>query len=158
MLGVAKCHGYDGLIRVKMLAGWGKSLESTKFCKIWAFLEQICTIYMRLLCLNFTHWQNHQHLFSKNIPIANFGHFWCQNGRNLGAFIRVIFGLKVLLRVKRLTFCNSAIAFSFVKMCAQKANELANIQRDLCILVLPAQLKDEDQIPNANANNAVYQD
>ena len=62
---------------------------------------------MRFLCLNFTHWQNHQHLFSKNIPIANFGHFWCQNGCNLGAFIRVKFGLKVLLRVKRLTFCNS---------------------------------------------------
>ena len=23
---VAKCHGYDGYIRVKILAGWGKSL------------------------------------------------------------------------------------------------------------------------------------
>ena len=23
----AKCHGYDGLIRVKILASWGKSLH-----------------------------------------------------------------------------------------------------------------------------------
>ena len=26
---VAKCHGYDGLIRVKMFAGWGKKFGST---------------------------------------------------------------------------------------------------------------------------------
>ena len=106
---VAKCHGYDGLIRVKILASWGKSLGEHNFAKLSLFLKQICTIYMRFLCLNFTHWQNHQHLFSKNIPIANFGHFWCQNGRNLGALIRVKFGLKVLLRVKGLTFCNSVL-------------------------------------------------
>ena len=38
---VAKCHGYDGYIRVKILASWGKSL--------WGhtILEKICTIYVR---------------------------------------------------------------------------------------------------------------
>ena len=34
---VAKCHGDDELIRVKILASLGKSLESTQFCKIWVF-------------------------------------------------------------------------------------------------------------------------
>ena len=43
-------------------------------------------------------------MFSKSIP---FFQCWCQNGCNLGVFLRVKFGLKVLLRVKRLTFCNS---------------------------------------------------
>ena len=101
--------------------------ESTQFCKIKPFLEQICTIYMRFLCLNFTHWQNHQHLFSKNIPIANFGNFWCQNGRNLGAFIRVKFGLKVLLRVKGLTFCNSVLQTQVKKPKTQLKSRLVGI-------------------------------
>ena len=44
---VAKCHGYDGYIRVKILASWGKSLgEHTILPNC---LEEICTIYVKCL-------------------------------------------------------------------------------------------------------------
>ena len=61
---VAKCHGYDGYIRVKILAGWGKSLG-----------EQ-------------TIWQNQaffgvQQLFFTNILFVSFVQFKCQNSGNL---------------------------------------------------------------------------
>ena len=34
---VAKCHGYDGYIRVKILAGWGKSLRDHAIWQNQAF-------------------------------------------------------------------------------------------------------------------------
>ena len=34
---VAKCHGYDGYIRVKILASWGKSLGEHTSLKNEAF-------------------------------------------------------------------------------------------------------------------------
>ena len=44
---VAKCHGYDGYIRVKILASWGKSLGEHTILP--NFLEEICTIYVKCL-------------------------------------------------------------------------------------------------------------
>ena len=38
---VAKCHGYDGYIRVKILAGWGKSLAEHAILQNQAFLRRI---------------------------------------------------------------------------------------------------------------------
>ena len=42
----AKCHGYDGLIRVKILASWGKSLGEHTILKNEAFfggdLHNLC--------------------------------------------------------------------------------------------------------------------
>ena len=38
---VAKCHGYDGYIRVKILAGWGKSLGEHAIWKNQAFLKKM---------------------------------------------------------------------------------------------------------------------
>ena len=37
---VAKCHGYDGYIRVKILAGWGKSLGDHAIWQNQAFLGE----------------------------------------------------------------------------------------------------------------------
>ena len=37
---VGKCHGYDGYIRVKMFAGWGKSLGEDEILPNPAFLER----------------------------------------------------------------------------------------------------------------------
>ena len=34
---VAKCHGYGGYIRVKILEGWGKKSVRIQFCKIKYF-------------------------------------------------------------------------------------------------------------------------
>ena len=43
---VAKCHGYDGYIRVKILAEWGKSLGDMKFGKIKPFFgEDLYTVW-----------------------------------------------------------------------------------------------------------------
>ena len=42
---VAKCHGYDGYNRVKILAGWGKSLGEHAIWQNQAFLGKICTQY-----------------------------------------------------------------------------------------------------------------
>ena len=43
---VAKCHGYDGYIRVKILASWGKSLGEHTILKNEAFfggdLHNLC--------------------------------------------------------------------------------------------------------------------
>ena len=49
---VAKCHGYDGYIRIKILASWGKSLGGQTILQNEAFLEEICSIYLTFLCLN----------------------------------------------------------------------------------------------------------
>ena len=46
-------------------------------------------------------------MFSKNIHVVSFVQFKCQNSCDLRAFLWINFGLKVLLRVKDLTFCNS---------------------------------------------------
>ena len=69
---VAKCHGYDGYIRVKILT-------------------------------DLVEW------FSKTILFVTFIQFKCKNCRHLRFFLRVKFGLKVLLRVKELTFRNSEV-------------------------------------------------
>ena len=45
---------------------------------------------------------------SWDILFVSFVQFECQNCRNLLAFLRAKFGLKILLCVKELTFCNSA--------------------------------------------------
>ena len=37
---VAKCHRYDGYIRVKILAGWGKSLSEHAILQNQAFLGE----------------------------------------------------------------------------------------------------------------------
>ena len=37
---VAKCHGYDGYIRVKILAGWGKSLGKNTILQNQALLGE----------------------------------------------------------------------------------------------------------------------
>jgi hypothetical protein len=37
---VAKCYGYDGYIRVKILAGWGKSLGEHAIWKNQAFFGE----------------------------------------------------------------------------------------------------------------------
>ena len=42
-----------GYIRVKILACWGKSLGGHTILQNGAFLEEICTIYVRFLCLNY---------------------------------------------------------------------------------------------------------
>ena len=41
---VAKCHGYDGSIRVKILVSWGKSLEEHIVWLNQAFFENVCKI------------------------------------------------------------------------------------------------------------------
>ena len=45
---VAKCHGYDGYIRVKILAGWGKSLAEHAILQnqalFWEDLYNKCNI------------------------------------------------------------------------------------------------------------------
>ena len=46
---VVKCHGYDGYIRVKILAGWGKSLGEHPILQNQAFLGNICTQYNRFM-------------------------------------------------------------------------------------------------------------
>ena len=81
------------------------------------------------------HWQNHEHLFSKSIPIVQ---FWCQN---LGIFLRVKFGLKVLLRVKRLTFCNSGcythLWCSFIIKCFLTFPKILNCKNFFATLFVP---------------------
>ena len=44
---VAKCHGYDGYIRVKLLAGWGKTLGEQTILHNEAFFGGDFTIYVR---------------------------------------------------------------------------------------------------------------
>ena len=39
---VAKCHGYDGYIRIKILAGWGK--RTCNFAKSSLFLEDLYNV------------------------------------------------------------------------------------------------------------------
>ena len=68
------------------------------------FLEEVCTTYVKCLCLNFHNLTELSTSVLQKYPLCQ---FWCQNGRDLRAFLRVKVGLKVLLRVKRLTFCNS---------------------------------------------------
>ena len=41
---VAKCHEYDEYIRVKIFAGWGKSLGEDAIWSNLAFFGKICTI------------------------------------------------------------------------------------------------------------------
>ena len=50
---VTRVAKYDGYIRLKILASWGKSLGGDKFLQNEAFFEEICTIYVRFLCLNY---------------------------------------------------------------------------------------------------------
>ena len=40
LIRVAKCHRYDGYIRVKILAGWGESLGEDAICKNEAFFGE----------------------------------------------------------------------------------------------------------------------
>jgi len=67
---VAKCHGYDGYIRVKILAGWGKSLGEHTILPNEAFfggdLHNLC----EMSVLTFIICQNYQHLFSKSNPFG----------------------------------------------------------------------------------------
>ena len=50
---VAKYHRYDGYIRVKIFAGWGKKFGRTcRFAKSSLFFWKICTIYVIFLCIN----------------------------------------------------------------------------------------------------------
>ena len=44
---VAKCHGYDGYIRVKELASWGKKLGRNKKLAKQAIFEKICATKLR---------------------------------------------------------------------------------------------------------------
>ena len=50
---VAKSHGYDGYIRVKLLASWGKSLGEHAILKNEAFfggdLQNLCEIFVSKL-------------------------------------------------------------------------------------------------------------
>ena len=46
---VAKCHGYDGYNRVKILTGWGKSLGEHANLAFWG--ENLYTI-VRLMCID----------------------------------------------------------------------------------------------------------
>ena len=63
------------------------------------------------------YWIGHRHwilpkalqLFFKIVLFVNFVPFQCQNCHELHAFLGVNIGLKVLLRVKELTFCNSGL-------------------------------------------------
>ena len=45
---VAKCHGYDGYIRVKIFAGWGKksgrAYNLAKLSQFWEDLNNLCKI------------------------------------------------------------------------------------------------------------------
>ena len=45
---VAKCHGYDGYIRVKIFAGWGKksgrAWNLAKLSQFWEDLNNLCKI------------------------------------------------------------------------------------------------------------------
>ena len=45
---VAQCHGYDGDIRLRILAEWGKSLGDMHFGKIKPFMGKICRTHARL--------------------------------------------------------------------------------------------------------------
>ena len=98
---VAKCHGYDGYIRVKLLASWGKSLGEHTILQNEDFfggdLHNLCGMSLSKLS-NLT--ESSTSVLQK-CPLCQ---FWCQNGRDLRASLRVKFGLKVLLHVKRLTF------------------------------------------------------
>ena len=49
---VAKCRGYDGYIRVKILADWGKSLGEHAISQNQAFWGKIRTQYERLMGKN----------------------------------------------------------------------------------------------------------
>ena len=46
---VTRVAKYDGYIRLKILASWGKSLGGDKFLQNEAFFEEICTIYVKCL-------------------------------------------------------------------------------------------------------------
>ena len=101
---VAKCHRYDGYIRVKYWQVGVKFWENTLFYKMKPFLEEICITYVKCLCLNFHDLTESSTFVLQKYPLCQ---FWCQNDRDLRAFLRVKFGFMVLVRVKRLTFCNS---------------------------------------------------
>ena len=115
---VAKCHGYDGYIRVKILASWGKSLGEHTILKMKPFLEEICTTYVKCLCLNF---HNLTETSTSVLQKYLLCQFWCQNGRDLRAFLRVKFGLTVL------TFSNSECSI------VQQCRILFPLSRHICL-------------------------
>ena len=49
---VAKCHGYDGYIRVKIFAGWGKKFGRAYIFAKSSLLGKIYTTYEKCLCIN----------------------------------------------------------------------------------------------------------
>ena len=49
---IAKCHGYDGYIRVKVLAGWSKSLGEHAIWQYQDFLGKICTTNDKFMGIN----------------------------------------------------------------------------------------------------------
>ena len=44
---VAKCHGCNGYIRVKILAGWGKILGKHSILQNKALFWKICTVFIK---------------------------------------------------------------------------------------------------------------
>ena len=104
---VAKCHGYDGYICLKIFAGWGKKsgrrCNLAKFSLFWEDLHN----YARFLCINRPNLIELSRFVHQNYPFCTF--FWlrCQNCRYSRAFLGVRFSSRILLRVKELTFRNS---------------------------------------------------
>ena len=104
---VAKCHRYGRYICVKILEGLGKKCRRPCSFVKWSSFWVNSTTFDVVLSLN----QPYLILFPLEIAIyINFIQFSCQICRDLRTFHGVNFGLKDLLCVKDMTFCNSGSA------------------------------------------------
>ena len=78
---------------------WSKSLGEHVILQNQAFLGNICTTYVLFLCLNWPYLIGRSTFVLQSIFLFCFVQFKCQNCSNLSVFLRVKFGLKVLLPV-----------------------------------------------------------
>ena len=87
------------------------------------FLEEICTTYVKCLCLNFHNLTESSTSVLQKYP---FSQFWRPNGRAVGDFLQVKFGLKVVLRAcKRIDILQLLGIFVHQKILANKIKEIA---------------------------------